>query len=83
MSISAQAAIDVGKEILEKPIPDVIVQILKEAFQIVCIFLLNKGIAGLGWGTLEFSVPENFGFIEILELRLSYSISTPSLLWRY
>jgi hypothetical protein len=49
----------------------------------VCIFLLNKGIAGLGWGTLEFSVPENFGFIEILELRLSYSISTPSLLWRY
>ncbi len=48
MSISAQAAIDLGKENLEKSIPDVIVLILKEAFQIVCIFLLNKGIAGLG-----------------------------------
>jgi hypothetical protein len=35
-------------------IPDVIELILKEAFQIVCIFLLNKGIAGVGWGTLNF-----------------------------
>ncbi len=54
MSISAQAAIDLGKEILEgaggrgQSIPDVIELILKEAFQIVCIFLLNKGIAGVG-----------------------------------
>jgi len=31
-----------------KSIPDVIELILKEAFQIVCIFLLNKKIAGLG-----------------------------------
>jgi hypothetical protein len=48
MSISAQAAIDLGKEILEgaggrgQSIPDVIELILKEAFQIVCIFFVEQ-----------------------------------------